>query len=134
MYQLAWSLQFLGYLRNLSLKFQKAMTKIGSAQLGRVRKTPILVWTFWNFKLKVLNYSRNCILHATLIPNLVKPLLYILFQSIDWKIHHQKSRFIICSLKAKLWWEISCQNIYCVLYNFKKIPLTSISSVLLIEI
>ena len=33
------------------------------------------------FKLKVLNYSRNCSLHDTLIPNLVKPLncKYILF-------------------------------------------------------
>ena len=30
------------------------------------------------FKLKVLNYSRNCSLHATLIPNLVKPLMYVL--------------------------------------------------------
>ena len=39
-----WSLQFLRYLRTL------------------------------NFKLKVLKYSRNCSLRATLIPNLVKPL------------------------------------------------------------
>ena len=30
------------------------------------------------FKLKVLNYSRNCSLHATLIPNLMKPLTDIL--------------------------------------------------------
>ena len=37
-------------------------------------KTPILVVAFSNSKLKVLNYSRNCNLHATLIPNLVKPL------------------------------------------------------------
>ena len=29
------------------------------------------------FKLKVLNYSRNCSLHAFLIPNLVKPLIHI---------------------------------------------------------
>ena len=29
------------------------------------------------FKLKVLNYFRNCSLRATLIPNLVKPLIYL---------------------------------------------------------
>ena len=38
------------------------------------RKSPILVPAFWNFKLKVLKYPKNCRLHATLIPNLVKPL------------------------------------------------------------
>ena len=37
---------------------------------------------FWNFKLKVLIYSRNCSLHATLIPNLVKPLMYTF--KIEW--------------------------------------------------
>ena len=36
------------------------------------------VGTFSNLKLKVLNYSKNCSLHATLIPNLVKPLTYVL--------------------------------------------------------
>ena len=41
------------------------------------------VRTFWNFKLKVLNYSRNCSLHATLIPNLVKTLMYT-FLSQSW--------------------------------------------------
>ena len=45
--------------------------------MGRVMKTPIQ--TFWNVKLKVLNYFRNCSLHATLIPNLVKRLTYILW-------------------------------------------------------
>ena len=85
---MAWSLQFLGYLRTLSLKFHKARTKIGvflglpswlsqfswDSQLGRPRKPPILVRAFWNFKRKVLKYPINCWLHATLIPNLVKPL------------------------------------------------------------
>ena len=95
--KVAWSLQFLGYLRTLRLKFQKAQTKIGvflglpswlsqfswDSQKGRPRKTPVLVRAFWNFKRKVLKYPRNCRLHATLIPNLVKPLIYILsFQQI----------------------------------------------------
>ena len=89
---MAWSLQFLGYLRTLSLKFQTTTT----------RKTPILVRTFWNFKLKVLNYSRNCSLHATLIPNLVKPLKYILkifpfcwsiqYQALEGGFHEQKNK------------------------------------------
>ena len=51
----------------------RGFTKFGSG----FRTTSILVRTFWNFKLKVLKYSRNCSLHATLIPNLVKPLIYI---------------------------------------------------------
>ena len=42
---------------------------------GRLRTTSILVRAFWNFKCKVLKYSRNCIIHYTLIPNLVKPLI-----------------------------------------------------------
>ena len=86
-----WRLQFLGYLRTLSLKFQKAWTKIEvvltlpgwlsqfswDSQPGRVRTTSILVRAFWIFFLKVLKYSRNCSLHNTLIPNLVKPLIYM---------------------------------------------------------
>ena len=48
-----WSIQFLGYLRTLSLKFQKAQTKI----------------------VVVLSLPWNCSLHNTLIPNLVKPLM-----------------------------------------------------------
>ena len=86
-----WRLQFLEYLRTLSLKFQKARTKFEvvltlpcwlsqlnwDSQQGRVRTTSILVRAFWNFKLKVLKYSRNCSFHNTLIPNLVKPLKYI---------------------------------------------------------
>jgi hypothetical protein len=39
------------------------------SQQGRLRTTSILVRAFWNFKLKVLKYSRNCSLHNTLIPN-----------------------------------------------------------------
>ena len=71
-----WSLQFLGYLRTLGLKFQKATSKIEV----RVRTTSILVRAFWNFKLKVLKYPRNFRLHNTLIPwslkNLVFPTIY----------------------------------------------------------
>ena len=77
-----WRLQFLEYLRTLRLKFQKARTKIEvvlslpcwlsqlnwDSQQGRLRTTSILVRAFWNFKLKVLKYSRSCSLHNTLIP------------------------------------------------------------------
>ena len=83
-----WRLQFLEYLRTLRLKFQKARTKTGvflghwDSQLGRPRKTPILVQAFWNFKLKVLKYPRNCRLHATLIQKgfskILNRLIYIL--------------------------------------------------------
>ena len=76
-----WRLQFLEYLRTLHLKFQKARTKIEvvlslpcwlsqlnwDSQQGRT--TSILVQAFWNFKRKILKYSRNCSLHNTLIPN-----------------------------------------------------------------
>ena len=87
-----WRLQFLGYFRTLNLKSQKAPTKIEvvltppgwlsqlswDSQPGRVRTSSILVRAFWNFKLKVLKYSRNYSLHNTLIPNFLKPLMYIL--------------------------------------------------------
>ena len=77
-----WRLQFLEYLRTLSLKFQKAWTKIEvvlalpcwlsqltwEGQQGRARTTSILLVTYWNFKLKVLKYPKNCRLHNTLIP------------------------------------------------------------------
>ena len=65
------------------------------------------------FKLKVLKYSRNCGLHSTLIPNLVKALLYIL----DTWIFCISSFFIIQILdilaswldcfawKQCLWWK-----------------------------
>ena len=80
--KVAWSLQFMGYLRTLRLKFQKARTKIEvvlslpcwlsqlnwDSHQGRVRTTSILVRAFWNFNLKVLKYSRSCSLHNTLIP------------------------------------------------------------------
>ena len=51
------------------------------SQQGRLRTTSILVWAFWNFKCKVLKYSRTC-LHNTLIPNLVKPLNMRTFKSV----------------------------------------------------
>ena len=37
------------------------------SQQGKVRTTSILVRAFWNFKLKVLKYWRNCSFHNTLI-------------------------------------------------------------------
>ena len=43
----------------------------------------VCVQTFWNFKLKVFNYSRNCSVQATLIPNLHTYLL-----SLRRKIDH----------------------------------------------
>ena len=71
--KILWRLQFLEYLRTLCLKFQKAWTKIEvvlslpwgcplnwDSQQGRLRTTSIVVRAFWNFKLKVLKYSRNC--------------------------------------------------------------------------
>ena len=72
-----WLIQILGYLRTLSLKFQKARTKI-EVVLTLPCWLSQFSWAFWNFKLKVLKYPRNSRLHATLIPNLVKPLTYIL--------------------------------------------------------
>ena len=91
-----WRLQFLEYLRTLSLKFQMARTKIEvvlslpcwlsqfswDSLVGRLRTTSIFVRAFWNFEFKVLKYPRNCRLHATLIQNLVKPLKYTLTKSL----------------------------------------------------
>ena len=50
-----------------------------------LRTTSILVRAFWNFKLKVLQYSRNCSLHNTLIctlksKNRLNHLMYILLR------------------------------------------------------
>ena len=81
-----WRLQFREYLGTLRLKFQKARTKIEvvlslpcwlsqlnwDSQQSRGRKTSILVRAFWNFKLKVLKYPRNCRLYATLILKVFK--------------------------------------------------------------
>ena len=73
-----WSLQLLGYLRTLSLKFQKAKSKIEvslallcwlsqfSCQQGRARKTSILFLAFCNFELEVLKYPINYRLIAIL--------------------------------------------------------------------
>ena len=72
--KLYWKLQFLECLRTLSLKFQKAQTKIEvvltlpwDIQQGRVRTTSILVRALWNFKLKGLRYCRNCSLDTKLL-------------------------------------------------------------------
>ena len=84
----AFGLKFHWYLRTLSLKFQMFMIKIGvfltlpswlsqfswDSQLGRVRKTSILVVNVWNFKLRVLKYQWNFSPNATVIWNLAKPL------------------------------------------------------------
>ena len=84
-----WNLQFLGYLRTLSLKFQKATSKIEvvlalpcwlsqlnwDSQQHRPKTTSILLVVFWNFKLKVLKYPRNCRFHNTLIPWSLTPYL-----------------------------------------------------------
>ena len=70
-----WRLQFLEYLRTLSS---------WESQQGRLRTTSILVRAFWNLKLKVLKYSKNCSLQYTLIPNFWQTLLYILTNS-NWK-------------------------------------------------
>ena len=100
---MAWSLQFLGYLRTLSLKFQKATSKIEvflplpcwlsqlnwDSQQGRDRKTSILVLAFWNFKFKVLKYQWNFRPHATVISNLVKPLIYIHFLLVTIEKYYQ---------------------------------------------
>ena len=67
--KMVWSLQILGDLRTLSLKFQKARTKIEvflslpcwlsqlnwDSQEGRVRTTSNLVWAFWNLNLRSSN-------------------------------------------------------------------------------
>ena len=68
--KVAWGLQFLGYLRTLRLKFQKARTKIG-VFLG------LPCWLS-QFKLKVLKYSRNCISRYILVAKVWHPLKYIL--------------------------------------------------------
>ena len=94
--KVAWRLQFLEYLRTLSLKFPKSRTKIEvllalpcwlsqlnwESQQGRARTTSILLVAFWNFRLKVLKYPRNC-RHNTLIPWSLKnpelPIVYTYF-------------------------------------------------------
>ena len=58
------------------------------------------------FKFKVLNYSRNYSLHATLIPNLMKPLIYNNFSiSYDYNNLCQKSlvaQHLFCSIMHNL--------------------------------
>ena len=49
------------------------------SQKGRVRTTSILVGAFWNFKLMVLKYSRNCISQYILVAEVWHPLYYVLF-------------------------------------------------------
>ena len=79
-----WSLQFVGYLRTLSLKFQKTTSKIEvvlALPCWLSQFSSVFLVAFWNFKLKVLKYPKNCRLHNTLIPwslkNSVSPNLHI---------------------------------------------------------
>ena len=56
------------YLRISSLKFQKARTKIETANRAKTGKLQFLVLAFSNFKLKVLEYQfHNFRPHATVI-------------------------------------------------------------------
>ena len=83
-----WCLQLLGYLRTLSLKFQRATSKIEvvlalpcwlfQSSWESQQVTAILLVAFWNFKFKVLKYPRNCSLHNTLIPWSLNYLMYLL--------------------------------------------------------
>ena len=74
-----------------------------SAQLA---VSVFLVRTFWNFKLKVLKYSRNCSLHATLIPNLLKPLIYIP----RWRHTNGQNDFWSCRVKQIHIWIYACAS------------------------
>ena len=118
-----WRLQFLEYLRILHLKFQKDRTKIEvvlslpcwlsqfswDSQQGRVRTTSILVQAFWNFKLKVLKYSRSCSLHNTLIPwslkNPESPNIHIwttFYHGVCGEIHlYVFYSFVMCSADVR---------------------------------
>ena len=97
---MAWSLQFLGYLRTLNLKFQKDRTKIVV-----FLALPCWLSQFSLVKRKVFKDPRNCRLHATLILNLVKPLLYIhLFFSFLFLGHQDlRSRFAGAENWSKQW-------------------------------
>ena len=78
---MTWSLQFLGYVfENLKFKISEGYKLNWDSQQGRDRKTSILVLAFWNFKLKVLKYQWNFRPHATVIWNLVKPLIIYFLQ------------------------------------------------------
>ena len=121
-----WLIHFLEYLRTLSLKFQKATSKIKvflslpcwlsqfswDSQQGTARKTSILILAIWNFKLKVHNYPRNCRLHATLILNLGKLLVYtkalMYFSSINKPKIYYLDFFFIFQMKFKT---LSCPSL-----------------------
>ena len=73
----ACGLKFYWYLRTLSLKFLKARTKIEvllslPSWLAQFSLTTILLVAFWNFKLKILKYPKNCRLHAILVLRVLK--------------------------------------------------------------
>ena len=55
--KVAWSLQFLGYLRTLSSFWLSQLN--WDSQLGRDRKTTILLVAFWISKLQVLKYPKK---------------------------------------------------------------------------
>ena len=113
-----WRLQVLEYLRTLHLKFQKARTKIEvvlslpcwlsqfswDSQQGRGKKTSILVRAFYNFKLKVPKYPRSCRLHATLIPNLAKPPMYLhIFLTLQGRRMQSKYGWARVNRKSEIW-------------------------------
>ena len=90
-----WRLEFLEYLRTLSLKF------------------------------KVLKYPRNGSLHNTLIPNLVKPLMYIVHMYFECtltiiEICPRGDHVYICSIcfnkgtPSPPWWMIDPLRISCI--------------------
>ena len=86
------------------------------SQQGRARKTSILVLAFWNFKLKVLKYPSNCRLHATMILNLMKPLMYIHCMMLTSTYHenHLKSPPTPFQYKRMLclkWIELCCASL-----------------------
>ena len=95
------------------------------SQQGRHRTTLILVRAFWNFKLKVLKYSRNCSLHATLIPNLVKPL------SMYYVIWFSSEKKRICRLAGELRFMNNVRTTYLrlrmLMTHYGNLPLFTIS-------
>ena len=75
-----------------------------------------LVRAFWNFNRKVLNYSKNCSLHNTLIPNLVKPLMYyVVVLSIYLLLSIGKVEYICVCCETKSFLRISegLHSLYC---------------------
>ena len=121
----ACGLKLYWYLWTLSLKFQKTMTKIKvflyqpcwlsqfswDSQQGRDRKTLNWVLAFWNFKLKVLKYQCNFRPHATVIPNLVKPLENIHVGAFWLILINVADKYLVIKYMSRL-------NLYYLMSNF----------------